>query len=106
MTEPYLMFHALTNFELRRMARDLPYKVAGDTLIKEITSQERPGHHSSGNQIRFLNRADLLCYIYGWLLPEIRLIDGASKEELPLLINKEWSCPQLHERVLWRLRNV
>lgn len=106
MDDPYLMFDATTNEELREMVQDLAKKIAGDNLIIEIISQERKGHPSKGNQLMFLNRLDLLNYLYGWLLPEIRQIDGASKEELPLLINKEWSCPQLHERILWRLRNV
>ena len=105
MGDPYKMFDATTNFELRRIAMDLPY-TAPSYIRDEIAIQERNGHESHGSQIRFLNRVDLLHYIYGWILPEIRRIDGASKEELPLLVNEPWSCPQLRERVLWRLKNV
>ena len=105
MDSSYKMFDATSNFELRQLARDLPW-TAPEYIKDELSVQERNGHESHGSQIRFLNRIDLLHFIYGWILPEIQRIDRASKEELPLLINETWSCLQLHERVLHRLRTL
>jgi hypothetical protein len=40
------------------------------------------------------------------LVEEITRIDDTPLEDLPTLINEDWSCPQLLERIKWRLSNA
>jgi hypothetical protein len=101
--EIYKMFDGLSNKELRMLIVDVRSKVLKG-LLEEVFDQERSGHASRESQYKFLNRLDLLYIIYGLLAPEIRLIDETPMDDVPLLINHEWSCPQLTERVKRRLR--
>lgn len=100
-----LLFKKMTNLELYYIIRNLETKLPR-YLIQELRDQkEKGGKRSHGNQYHFLNRADRLMIIYMALAPEMQRIDSAPMDQLPLLINEEWSCPQMKERVLWRLRN-
>lgn len=101
--EAFKMFDEFSNFELRRLARDLVDTIP-ENLRTEIWAQERKGHESHGTQFRFLNRLDLLYIIYGYLKEEIKRIDETPLDQVPLLINEKWSCPLLKERVLRRLK--
>ena len=51
-----------------------------------------------------LNRKDLVKLLYAMLIPERLKIDQTSLDELPLLVNEEWSVPELKERVIDRMR--
>jgi len=103
--ETFKMFDAVSNFELRLLARTLIQKLP-DNISTEIYRQERNGHESQGSQFRFLNRLDLLNIIYGYLMPEIKRIDETPLDDLPTLINVEWSCSKLTARVNWRLAHA
>lgn len=56
------------------------------------------------SQIRRLNKYDLIQIIYAILMPEIKRIDEAPLDELPLLLNEKWTTPELIERIKDRLR--
>lgn len=98
----FVMFKDRTNFELKWMIIDLLHKRIPDYLYSEISRHEK-GRGSDGNQLKKLNRVDLLKIIYIILAPEINRIDTAFLEDLPMLINEEWPVPELAERVRWRL---
>lgn len=102
--ETYKMFDALTNFELWRLALKLNDTLP-ENLRTEIWAQERKGHESRGSQFKFLNRLDLLNIIYGYIKEEIRYIDEAPLNKVPLLLfNNDWSVPQLKERLSRRMK--
>jgi hypothetical protein len=99
------MFKERTNFELRHLALDLLNKKIPDPLYNEIFKHEK-GRGSDSTQFKRLNKTDLLKIIYISLLPEITRIDTSPLEEVPLLLNEEWSVPELKERVRRRLEYV
>jgi hypothetical protein len=105
-TNVYKMFDALTNYDLKNLIQDFRNKLFSDTIKDEIWEQQRPGHQRRESQYRFLNRMDLLIIIYGFIKEEIKRIDEAPLDQVPLLINEEWPCPQLTERVKRRLMHA
>lgn len=76
--------------------------------VTEIYSEmaEHEIRLSSTSQIKRLNRMDLIQILYAILMPEIKRIDEASVDELPLLLNENWTVPQLKERLLDRFRST
>jgi len=102
----YMMFIDCSHKDLVNLLHKLIEKKLSSNMLDEIDEQ---GIRVGGPEIRTvlfyeLTRDDLLKVIYSLIADEIRKIDEASMEDLPLLINEEWSCPQLKERLLYRLR--
>jgi hypothetical protein len=102
----YKMFDACTNADLRQIIGDVQRKKIYSKLWEEVDEQERKGKRSRDSQMTYLNRCDLLLILYGMLVEEITRIDDTPLEDLPTLINEDWSCPQLLERIKWRLSNA
>lgn len=102
----HMPFIELSNWELRNLIEEhfgkLPH-----SIYDEIDEQDvrRGGAETRGSQMHFLNRYDLLRIIYSLKTSEINRIDNTPIEDVPLLLNEQWSCPQLTERVKWRLAN-
>lgn len=102
----YMMFIEDSNNQLIDLINKMFERKLSSNMLDEIDEQQvrRGGAETRSSHTSTLTREDLLKIIYAIISDEIQRINGASIEDLPLLINKEWSCPQLKERVLHRLR--
>lgn len=105
------MFKALDNYALLQLLRSIQDKKLGiipdvgipeGALYDEVCTHEK--RMSSSSHHNKLNRLDLVSLIYAILYSEIKEIDDCPIDNLPTLMNKEWSCPQLQDRVLSRMR--
>ena len=75
-------------------------------LVEDVAAvEDLESNKTSGTQIRFMNRYDLLTVIYIVLKDEIDKIDHTPYNDLALLINDEWSHPEVKRRLMWRLEN-
>jgi len=107
MKEPYVMFGEKDNYDLRQLLYGLINMRLGDSSNDKDLSNEVYDHEkrmSDSSQFKRLNRGDLVSLIYSIIYPEIMLIDTCSKDDLPMLMNKKWSCPELEERLKRRMR--
>jgi len=101
------MFEKRSNKSIIELLKDLlaarlKEPMEEGTLIDEVVSDKKSV--SCTTQMGWLNREDLLKFLYVIIYPEILLIDSASKEDLPKLINKNWSVPELKTRYMERMR--
>jgi len=102
--DPSKIFSKDTNFDLLQLLKKLIDQRVNNNLYGEVTSHET--RLSGSSFYHMLNKHDLLMLIYAIISPEIKQIDDAKPEELPLMINNVWSCPQLKERLLNRMRGI
>jgi hypothetical protein len=104
----HMMFLECTNQELLSLLKNLFNKKLSKNMSEEIDEQylRKGGPETRSEHFDMLTRNDLLMLIYSILADEIRRIDEATIEEVGLLINETWSCPQLADRVNWRFRNA
>jgi hypothetical protein len=102
----YMMFIDCSHKDLVNLLHKLIEKKLSSNIRDEIDEQgiRIGGPETRTVQFSKLTRDDLLKVIYSIISDEIQRIDGASIEDLLLLINEEWVCPQLKERLLCRLR--
>lgn len=103
---PKPMFINKTNYELRQLLYALLHVKLRGSLYDEVYEHERMGHKRKDSQISFLNRIDLVQFLYAILLPEIKLIDDTPLNDIPKLLNHHWSCQELKDRVLERMRGT
>lgn len=105
------MFKALDNWGILQLLRSIQDKKLGiipdvgiseGALYNEVCTHEK--RMSSVSHLNKLNRLDLVSLLYAMLYHEIKEIDSCPKDDLPTLMNKEWSCTQLHDRLLSRMR--
>jgi hypothetical protein len=103
----HMMFLDVPATELVLLLRRLLKQTITETRCTEIYEQtaRRGGPLPRSDHFEDLTREALLKLIYAILAPELERIDNAPVNDLPLLINETWSCPQLTERVKWRLSN-
>jgi hypothetical protein len=104
----HMMFIECSNDQLLSLLKDLFRKKLSKNINEEIDEQyfRKGGPETRSEHFNMLTRNDLLSLIYAILSDEIRRIDEATIEEVGLLINETWSCPQLADRVNWRFRNA
>lgn len=104
--DPLKMFGKETNWDLKQLLLNLIRQRVNNNnnLYGEVSAHET--RISSTSNYNMLNKHDLLQLIYAIIYPEIKLIDESNLENLPLLINNQWSCPQLQERLLNRMRGI
>jgi hypothetical protein len=123
--EPYLMFQGVSNWDLIALIRNIRRNKLGtykgihidrrgdllptdgvgahESILMEIELQEHAKVRES--QFKFLNRSDLLDIIYMAIIDEIKVIDEAPYEKLDALKYRQWSCPQLVERIEHRIKS-
>ena len=106
--DTYKMFGRHTNKSLLNLLNELIANRIRDTPENYRYTNEIKNHEAnvSSTHLRLLNKSDLLSLIYSILYPEIIRIDNAKTQELPLMINEEWSCPELKERLNKRMRGI
>lgn len=104
--DPSKIFSKSTNWDLRQLLDKLiRQRVNNDNgLYGEVSAHET--RISGSSNYNMLNKPDLLKLIYAIIYPEIKLIDESPMENLPLMMNNEWSCPELKERLLNRMRGI
>jgi hypothetical protein len=104
--DPSKIFSKDTNFDLQQLLINLIRQRVNNenNLYGEVSAHET--RVSSTSNYTLLNKPDLLKLIYAIIYPEIRQIDDAPIENLPLMINNQWSCPQLKERLINRMRGI
>jgi hypothetical protein len=104
----HMMFMECSNDQLLSLLKDLFQKKVSKNMSDEIDEQylRKGGPETRSEHFNMLTRNDLLMLIYAILSDEIQRIDDATIEEVGLLINETWSCPQLADRVNWRFRNA
>jgi len=104
----HMMFLSVSADNLIRLLRNLLKDTIPTTRVNEIYEQtaRRGGPLPRSDHFEDLTREALLKLIYAILAPELERIDNAKIEDLPLLINETWSCPELLARIKWRLSNA
>jgi hypothetical protein len=104
----HMMFLNVSNKDLIVLLKTLFFFNLNAKLIEEIEEQHerRGGAEIRNEHFNKMTRDDLLRIIYTIIAPEINRIDNTPLEDLGLLLNETWSCPQLTERIKWRLENA
>lgn len=104
--DPSKIFGKDTNWDLQQLLLNLIRQRVNNenNLYGEVSAHET--RVSSTSNYNMLNKHDLLKLIYAIIYPEIKMIDESPIEDLPLMINNQWSCPQLKERLLNRMRGI
>jgi len=96
------LFSYYTNKKLIELLHNIPRKKCEGYLWDEIYAHEtRPSKES---QFKFLNKLDLVKTLYACLIDEIKEIDDTPLEDVPKLLNREWSIPELKDRVNFRMK--